>query len=392
MSDALPADLDPSTLAVCLGRPARDPGAAVSPPLQLTSTFVGLGTIPAESGPPLPGYGRPDNETVRSLERVLAALEWQKPDDDCTALAFGSGMAAISAVICQLPAGARVVAPDSPYNTTRELLLDRAASGQIEVTWCDVADTDGVRQALADPRPADLLWLESPTNPLLAVADLPALCAAAREAGCLVAVDNTFATPLAQQPLTLGADVVVHSVTKYLAGHSDLVMGAVVTRDQRLAEKLGRHRRMHGAIAGPFEAWLALRGIRTLDVRLRRQWANAGELAGRLAAHPKVSRVRYPGLPEDPGHDLAARTMRGFGAMLAIEVRGDAAATDRVVAATRLWVPATSLGGVESLLERRRRILSEPDVVPENLIRLSAGIESVEDLWTDLDAALSHAG
>jgi cystathionine gamma-synthase len=205
-------------------------------------------------------------------------------------------------------------------------------------------------------------------------------------------VDNTFATPLVQRPLDLGADVVVHSVTKYLAGHSDVVLGATVCRPGELLMALRRHRTVRGAVPGPWEAWLALRGIRTVHLRIERAQANAAELARRLVGHPAVARVRHPSLPHDPGHVRASEQMRGFGAIVSIEVAGDAATADAVSAAVRLWVPATSLGGVESTLERRRRNASEPAVVPESLLRLSVGIEDVEDLWEDLDAALSASG
>ena len=223
---------------------------------------------------------------------------------------------------------------------------------------------------------AALLWIESPTNPMLEVFDVAALCAAARERGVLTVCDNTFATPLVQQPLTLGADVVLHSVTKYLAGHSDVILGALVTpatgAGRELRERLTRQRLLHGAIAGPMETWLALRGMRTLHLRLERATATARELASRLESHPAVEHVRYP----------------GFGAIVAIDVVGGAAPAERAAAATRLWTHSTSLGGVESQLERRRRHPGEPQTVPEGLLRLSVGIEDVEDLWRDLDQAL----
>jgi cystathionine gamma-synthase len=233
----------------------------------------------------------------------------------------------------------------------------------------DIADTGAVLEALDG---ADLVWTESPTNPMLEVADLPAIFAAARDAGVLAVCDNTLATPLLQQPLTMGADVVVHSVTKYLAGHSDVVLGATVTRRADLLAHLTRMRTLHGAVAGPMEVWLALRGLRTLHVRFERACASAAELARRLDAHPAVERVRYP----------------GFGAMVSVEVRGGASAADAVAAGCRLWLNATSLGGVESLVERRRKYPAESPTVPENQLRLSVGIEDVDDLWDDLRRAL----
>ncbi len=234
--------------------------------------------------------------------------------------------------------------------------------------------------------------VESPTNPMLDVADLPALVELAHAQGALVVADNTFATPVVQRPLDHGVDVVVHSVTKYLAGHSDVVLGATVTRDdpagRDLHDRLRAHRHLTGSIAGPQEVWLALRGLRTLTVRVERAQANAAELARRLRSHPAVRAVRHPSLPDDPGHARASAQMRGFGAIVSIEVDGDAAAAERVAATTRLWVHATSLGGVESSLERRRRHAAESPVVPESLLRLSVGIEDVDDLWADLDQAL----
>jgi cystathionine gamma-synthase len=242
------------------------------------------------------------------------------------------------------------------------------------VRWVDLTDTGAVVEALAG---AHLVWLESPSNPLLEVADLPALASAARDAGALSVCDNTFATPLGQQPLAFGVDVVVHSVTKYLSGHSDLILGATVTPDtdagHALRDRLAHRRLLAGAIAGPFETWLALRGLRTLHVRLERATANAATLAERLRTHAGVERVRYP----------------GFGAMVSIEVPGGAEAAERVAAAVRLWSHSTSLGGVESQVERRRRHPLEPETTPENLLRLSVGIEDVEDLWRDLDQALT---
>jgi cystathionine gamma-synthase len=225
-----------------------------------------------------------------------------------------------------------------------------------------------------------MLWLESPTNPLMDVADLPALCAA----DTLVAVDNTFATPLLQQPLALGADVVMHSGSKYIGGHADLLIGLTVAADPTLAERLRRHRVLAGATPGGMEAFLAIRGLRTLALRVRQAQESAGELAVRLEQHPRVTRVRYPGLASDPGHKRAAAQMSGFGAMLSFEVAGDA---DEVVAALTVINAATSLGGVESTIERRAKLAGQ-EHVPPSLLRFSVGCEHVEDLWADLDAAL----
>ena len=366
-----------ATFAVVGGRPARTPGAPVSPGIEVTSTYV----QPGDFAPGLPIYGRYGNETWAAFEAVVGGLEGA-PDG---AVAFASGMAAGAALFSLVPRGGRLVMGATSYNTMLALAHERAATGDLELVEVDVADPDAVAAALPG---ATWLHLESPTNPLIEVADIPVLCALAREAGVRVSVDNTFATPLLQNPLAEGADVVMHSATKYLAGHSDVVLGVLVTADPDLRAAIEHQRAVLGAIPGPFETWLALRGIRTLPVRLERAQATAGVLAERLASHPAVKRVRYPGLPDDPGHAVAARTMRGFGAMLAIEL-ADREAADALTRAVQLWTPATSLGGVESLLERRRRIPSEPTTVPESLVRLSVGLEDLEDLWADLDQALT---
>jgi cystathionine gamma-synthase len=282
---------------------------------------------------------------------------------------FASGLAASSAIVSLLPEGATVVAPTAAYLGVIEQLREREAAGRLVLRQVPVDDTAAVKEALDG---ADLLWLESPTNPMLEVADLPACIDAARAAGARVVVDNTFATPLLQRPLDLGADIVMHSATKLMSGHSDVVMGAVVARDPAVVDRIDRHRKLHGAIPGPMETFLVLRGLRTLAVRLDRAAATAADLAGRLAAHPAVEKVRYP----------------GFGAMISIEVRGGADAADRFTAALRLWLFATSLGGVESSLERRRRWPSELDTVPESLVRMSVGLEDADDLWADLAQAL----
>ena len=304
------------------------------------------------------------------------------------ALLFGSGMAAVAATLSLVPPGGRVVVPRHAYQVSLGLLDELETRGAVTVSRVDIADTDAVVAALPG---AAMLWVETPTNPMLEVADLPALVAAAHAEGVVVAVDNTFATPLGQRPLTLGADVVVHSVTKYLAGHSDVVLGAALADDEALHARLLAHRTVHGAIAGPFEAWLALRGLRTLALRVERSQATAAELARRLVDHPAVAEVRHPSLPADPGHQRATTLMDGYGSILCVRPVGGPAAADAVVAAVRLWVPATSLGGVESSLERRRRYTTESVTVPEDLLRLSVGIEDVGDLWADLDSALRAA-
>jgi cystathionine gamma-synthase len=265
------------------------------------------------------------------------------------------------------------------------LLRQAEASGAAEVRYVDISNTDEVLAALPG---TTLLWVESPTNPALEVADLPTLIAAAKRQNIGVGVDNTFATPLLQQPLDLGADVVIHSLSKYISGHSDVILGSISTKDAALYQRLADVRKINGSIPGPFEVWLALRGIRTLGVRLERAQKNAHEIALRLSLHPAVERVRYPGLPTDPHHEIAKSFMKGFGAVISFDHRGGAEAADRACAASKLVAHATSLGGVESLWERRHRWSTESPTIPTNLIRLSVGIEELEDLWRDIDSAL----
>jgi cystathionine gamma-synthase len=374
-------------MVVALGRPPRTPGGPVNAPIELSATFHEGGEA---------SYGRSSNSTWTAFEEALGGLEGGR------AVAFGSGMGAVAAVMESVPVGGWVVSPGDAYTGTRLFLQDAAARGRLSVRTTDVADTAAtleicesvaagpVRTPAAGAFGAGLLWLESPTNPLLAVADLTALIDGAHELGLAVAVDNTFATPLLQRPLDRGADVVVHSVTKLLSGHSDLLMGVAVTGSPDLAETLTARRTMHGAIPGPVESFLALRGLRTLDVRLERAQANAAELARRLLARRGVVGMRYPGLPSHPGHELAKRQMAGFGTMVAFEVGGGAQAADAVCGALRLMTVGTSLGGVETLIERRARVEGESHL-PPGLLRLSVGIEHVDDLWQDLDQALSVA-
>ncbi len=262
-----------------------------------------------------------------------------------------------------------MVAPTHAYHGSVGQIADLEARGRIQSELVDITDTAGVIKACED---AALVWLESPTNPALEVADIPAIVAAAHEAGAYVAVDNTFATPLLQQPLSMGADIVVHSATKFIAGHSDVLLGAMVTSDDQLFDVLKKRRDLTGATPGTFEAWLALRGLRTLHVRLERAQSNAQELVARLRTHPAVGEVRYP----------------GFGAVIAIVLAEGALAADLLTHKTTLWVHATSLGGVESTFERRRRWKTEPATIPDGLVRMSVGIEDVDDLWSDLAGAL----
>ncbi len=288
-------------------------------------------------------------------------------------LAFASGLATVSTVLDLVGQGATVVAPQHAYNGTVMQLADLEARGRLTARLVDVTDTDAVVKACDD---AALVWLESPTNPALETAEIETIAAAAHDAGAYVVVDNTFATPLRQLPLTMGADIVVHSATKYLSGHADVVLGALVTTDDQLYDALKSRRDLVGAIPGTLESWLALRGLRTLHLRVDRAEANATELARRLVDHPAVAEVRYP----------------GFGGIVCVVLAAGADAADLVTRSTSLWVHATSLGGVESTLERRRRWKAEAATIPDGLIRLSVGIEDVEDLWADLEGALAASG
>jgi cystathionine gamma-synthase len=367
--------MHPDTLAVTAGRPPRLVDAPFNPPVVFASTYVGSADPSTTVG-----YGRYGNPTWTALESAIGALEGGQ------ALTFASGMAAAYAALELLPRGGTIVLPTNCYLGVSSAVDERVEADGVIVRRVPVGDTTAV---LAAAEGADLVWLESPTNPTIEVADLPAIGAALGDRTALV-VDNTFATPILQRPLELGADVVLHSATKFIGGHSDALLGALVCRPgaARL-ERLLSIRSHRGAVPGPMEAYLVLRGLRTLAVRLERAQQNAQTLAERLTEHRSVRRVRYPGLPEDPAHEVAARTMDGFGAMIAIEL-ADAATADAVVDAVRLWAHATSLGGVESSLERRRRWPSELPVVPEGLLRLSVGIEHVEDLWSDMERALDR--
>ena len=346
--------LKPSTIAVTAGRPPREPDQPLNVPITMAATYVAGGDLE---------YGRYGNPTWTAFEEVLGALEGGR------CVSFASGLAAVATVLDLVGHGATVVAPRNSYSGTILQLADLESRGRIRAVLIDVTDTESCVAACED---AALVWLESPTNPALEIADIPVIAAAAHEAGAYVVVDNTFATPLLQQPLDLGADIVVHSATKYLAGHSDALMGAVVTRDDELFGVLKGRRDLMGAIPGTLEAFLALRGLRTLHLRVERAQANAQELARRLAGHPAIGEVRYP----------------GFGAIVSVVLAQGALAADLLTRKTRLWVHATSLGGVESTFERRRRWKSESSAIPEALVRMSVGVEDVEDLWADLATAL----
>ncbi len=327
-------------------------------------------------------YARDDGTpSWEALEEIVGGLEGGE------AVAFASGMAAIAAVVDQLPVGSTVVLPDDCYQGVSGLADAGQARGRWTVRRVAVADTGGWICASAS---ADLIWLESPSNPLLAVADLPAICGAARKPGSILGVDNTFATPLNQRPLERGADISVQSVTKFIGGHSDLLGGVAAVRDPRLAAALRHARELAGATPGTLECFLAVRGSRTLALRLARAQASAMTLAARLEEHPAVLTTRYPGLPTHPTYQAACRQLRGFGTIISFDVRGGAEAADAVCRSLRLIQHATSLGAVESTIERRASVPGQ-EHLPPSLLRLSVGIEAVEDLWTDLDGALRAA-
>jgi cystathionine gamma-synthase len=365
------------TLAVTGGRPERVVDAPLNPPVVFASTYVGAHDVEAAGL----GYGRYGNPTWQALEEALGALEGGR------ALTFSSGMAAAHAVLELLPPGGVVVIPHNCYLGVAEAVDRRAAKYGGQVRRVNIAKT---AEVLSAAEGADVVWIESPANPTIDIADLPALGRNLSRRAMFV-VDNTFATPLLQRPLQSGADIVLHSATKLLSGHSDVLLGALVTRidQEQPLETLDQIRRSVGAVPGPMEAYLALRGLRTLPLRLAQAQRTAQILAERLVTHRCVHRVWFPGLVSDPGHEVARRTMSGFGSLISIEL-ADAKTADAFIDACLLWVFATSLGGVESTLERRRRWPGELPTVPEGLVRLSVGIEHVEDLWADLAQALDQ--
>jgi cystathionine gamma-synthase len=393
LSEQQAAALSSETVVVAAGRPPRERDQPVNAPIVLSSTYFGTGALDTGDR----GYGRYSNPTWDPFEEALGQLEGA----DLPGLLYASGLAAVSSALSLIPAGGVLVMPVHSYSGTLVMASELAQKEFVELRTVDIADTDAVKAALlpagSGARPASMLWLESPTNPMLGIADVKALTAAAHDAGAIVVTDNTFSTPLVQQPLALGSDVVLHSVTKYLAGHSDVVLGALVTSNPDIRSALLHNRTIHGGIAGPFEAWLALRGLRTLALRVERSQQSAAVLAERLSGDPRIESIRFPGLATDPGHERAKAQMKGFGSIICIQVApaaglNGADAADKLVQALDLWLPATSLGGVESLIERRRRHAAEPETVPENLVRLSVGIENVEDLWSDLEQALDTLG
>ncbi len=362
-------ELSPASWVIAAGR-TRQPGEPLNVPPVPASNFY----LPSERVYSR-GEGTPTSE---ALEEIVGGLEGGR------ALAFASGMAAAAAVLHRLPMGSVLAVPEDPYHGVAGLTVEGEEQGRWKVIRLDLADTDAWREAALA---ADMLWLESPANPLITVADLPAICGAPRKLGTVVAVDSTFATPLVQQPLELGADIVMHSATKFIGGHSDLLAGLLVTRNHSLFDELSERRKLTGAIVGALEAFLATRGARTLALRMEKAQHNALILAERLEAHPQVAKVRYPGLPSHDTHEAARSFMRGFGAMMSFETTGSGERASAVCERARLINHATSLGGIESTMERRA-VIPGQETIPPTLIRFSVGCEDVEDLWGDLTQAL----
>lgn len=384
------------TLTIHAGQPPDPATGAIMVPIYQTSTYVqeGLGKHKGYE------YSRTGNPTRTALEACLAALEGVDLGQATYGLAFASGMAAIDTVLRLVGPGEHVLVGDDVYGGTYRLFQRVLAAYGIAFDYVDMGDLDAVAAAL---RPETrLLWLETPTNPLLKIADIAAIAERVRQrerSGGFrqrpyIAVDNTFATPYLQRPLALGADIVVHSTTKYLGGHSDVVGGAVVTTDAEVYERLKFLQNAVGAVPGPMDCWLVLRGVKTLSLRMERHCANARRIAAMLAEHPAVERVLYPGLPTHPGHEVARRQMRDFGGMISFIVKGGLEAAKRVVTRTKLFALAESLGGVESLIElpalmTHASVADSPLRVEAGLIRLSVGIEDGEDLLDDLRQALA---
>ncbi|MBR3193205.1 aminotransferase class I/II-fold pyridoxal phosphate-dependent enzyme [Bosea sp. (in: a-proteobacteria)] len=355
---------------------------AVVPPIHLSTTYIRDEDNAYSSGFI---YGRPDNETVHEAQAVLAMLEEAKAG----ALLFGSGMAAATAVFQALSPGDHVVASKVMYWALRAWLLTEATRWGLKIDFVETDDLAKLKEAVK-PGVTKLIWAETPSNPLWTITDIAAVAEIAHAAGARLAVDSTCASPVHTRPLTLGADIVMHAATKVLNGHSDVVAGALCANaDDEFWARIKTVRKGQGGILGPFEAYLLMRGMRTLHVRQERQSASAMALAQKLAAHPLVSRVLYPGLPQHPGHDIAARQMEGgFGFMLSVQVSGGETAAVKSAAHVELYKRATSLGGVESLIEHRASIEGAGSPCPPDLLRLSTGIEDVEDLYADLDQAL----
>jgi cystathionine gamma-synthase len=371
------------TRAIHIGQEPDSATGALTTPIYQTSTYA-QDAVGVHKGY---DYGRVANPTRTALQECLASLEGAAHGH-----AFSSGLGAVTTVMHLLSPGDRVVCVNDVYGGVYRMFSQVYEPKGYRFTFLPAEELSGALANHLDES-TRLVWVETPTNPNLNIVDIAAAAAAAHEAGALVVVDNTFATPFLQQPIALGADLVVHSTTKYLGGHSDVVGGFVATNDDAISERLAFLQKSLGAVPGPFDCWLVLRGLKTLAVRMQRHCDNARAVASFLAARPRVEQVLYPGLPEHPGHELASRQMSGFGGMVSFTLHTEAEAVD-VAARTRIWKLAESLGGVESLIEHPARMThastaDAPFAVPPTLIRLSVGIESIDDLVADLDAALS---
>ncbi|MET9373253.1 cystathionine gamma-synthase [Streptomyces sp. NPDC003035] len=372
------------TRAIHAGNTADPLTGAVVPPIYQVSTYKQDGVGGLRGGYE---YSRSANPTRTALEENLAALEGGR-----RGLAFASGLAAEDCLLRTLLApGDHVVVPNDAYGGTFRLFAKVVQRWGVDFSVADTSDVESVRAAVTDR--TKVIWVETPSNPLLGITDIAAVADVARTAGAKLVVDNTFASPYLQQPLSLGADVVVHSLTKYMGGHSDVVGGALVTADEALGEELAYHQNAMGAVAGPFDSWIVLRGIKTLAVRMDRHSENATKVAEMLTQHPKVTQVLYPGLPEHPGHEIAAKQMKAFGGMISFRVAGGEEAAVEVCNRAKLFTLGESLGGVESLIEHPGRmthasVAGSALEVPADLVRLSVGIENVDDLLADLRQAL----
>ena len=376
-------NMNPETIAAQAAHNIDPATGAVAPPIYLSTTFerdpdgeYSRGFI----------YSRSDNPNRRSLENLLALLEGGD-SGDAVAAAFASGSAATATVFQALAPGDHVIAPDDCYHGTARLLREVFAPWGLQTTFVDMTDADNVRRAV-QPN-TRMIWAETPSNPLLKITDITAMASIAQSVGALCVCDNTWASPILQKPLSLGADLVVHSTTKYLGGHEDVTGGAVVSAsDNDFFQRVRLVQNLYGAVPSPFDCWLTLRGIRTLHVRMPAHCANAGTIARFLHDHPNVAAVHYPGLPDHPGHAVAAHQMSDFGGMLSFQVAGGRDAAMRVAANVNLFVRATSLGGTQSLIEHRASIEGPDSATPDDLLRVSVGLENADDLIADLAQAL----
>jgi cystathionine gamma-synthase len=373
------------TLAIHAGQEPDELTGAVVPPIYQVSTYKQDGVGGLRGGYE---YSRSANPTRTALEECLAAIEGGR-----RGLAFASGLAAEDTLLRTVCSpGDHVVVPNDAYGGTYRLFAKVAQRWGLEFDPVDLSDADAVRAAVR-PGSTKMIWVETPTNPLLNIADIEGLATLAHENNCLLAVDNTFASPYLQQPLALGADVVMHSTTKYMGGHSDVVGGALIAASDSLGEDLAYHQNAMGAVAGPFDSWLVLRGIKTLGVRMDRHCSNAARIVDALVGHPRVASVLYPGLPSHPGHDVAAKQMRAFGGMVSFRVRGGVDEAVAVCNRAQVFTLGESLGGVESLIEHpglmtHASAVGSPLEVPNDLVRLSVGIETADDLVADIVQAL----